>query len=451
MCRGLSDQFDRAHRILPQNRRHVHDVCDVCNGLPGRSPNGRGESMRDEYDVIVVGAGPGGSIAARTAAEECDVLLIEKRQEIGSPVRCAEGIPKQSLLPYIQPDKKWIATEINGIRVIAPDGTMLTISAEALGIEGEFGYVLERKIFDRELAKDAARAGAHVMVRTRATGLIVENGTVQGVKLNRLGEDFEVRSKVVIGADGVESQVGRWGGINTTLKLEDIGSCVQYLMTDVDVTEDFCYVYPGSCAPGGYAWAFPKGDKKANIGVGVQANKLGGKRPLDYLDEFVSKNFPGGQPLELVMGAVPASEEGKAPTRNGLMLVGDAAHHAVLGGGMMTALEGGKIAGDVARKAVLQDDASLNVLKEYETRWRNSPFGKNAKHFKKIKEFIVDLSDDEFSKLIRAIKGVNPQTTSVVEIGRRLLAANPKTLFIMRHLSSLREALPGTGNPQQHS
>jgi len=90
--------------------------------------------MRDEYDVIVVGAGPGGSIAARTAAEECDVLLLEKRQEIGSPVRCAEGIMKQNLLPYVQPDKKWIATEINGVRFIAPDGTVLTATAEALGI-----------------------------------------------------------------------------------------------------------------------------------------------------------------------------------------------------------------------------------------------------------------------------------------------------------------------------
>ena len=62
----------------------------MSNDLPGESLNGRGGNMRDEYDVIVVGAGPGGSIAARTAAEECDVLLLEKRQEIGSPVRCAE-------------------------------------------------------------------------------------------------------------------------------------------------------------------------------------------------------------------------------------------------------------------------------------------------------------------------------------------------------------------------
>jgi digeranylgeranylglycerophospholipid reductase len=408
--------------------------------------------MKDEYDIIVVGAGPGGSIAARTAAEECDVLLIEKRQEIGSPVRCAEGVERQALSMYIRPDRKWIATEINGVRFVAPDGTTLTVSAEALGIEGALGYVLERKIFDRELAKCAARAGAHVMVRTRATGLIIEDGTVKGVKLNRLGEDFEVRSKIVIGADGVESQVGRWGGINTTLKLKDVGSCAQYLMADVDVIEDFLDVYPGSCAPGGYAWMFPKGDKKANIGLGVPASKLGEKMPIAYLDEFLSKNFPDGQPLELVMGAVPVSNDLKSPIRNGLMLVGDAAHHAVLGGGMMTALEGGKVAGDVARKAVRQDDSSLNVLREYETWWHNSLFGRNAKHFNKIKEFALDLSDDEFSKLLRAMKGINLQTTSVMEIGRRLLTANPKILLVMSHLSSIRGALLSEiGSLEQHS
>ena len=134
--RGLSDQLDRAHRILPQNRRHVHIVCDVHNGLSGRSFNSRGRTMRDEYDVIVVGAGPGGSIAARTAAEECDVLLIEKRQEIGAPVRCAEWVPKDQLLKaskYIQPNKKWIASEINGIRINAPDGTTFEISRRGAG------------------------------------------------------------------------------------------------------------------------------------------------------------------------------------------------------------------------------------------------------------------------------------------------------------------------------
>jgi len=314
---------------------------------------------------------------------------------------------------------------------------MFELSGELAG--GEVGYVLERKIFDRELAKNAARAGAHVMVRTRATGLIIEEGVVKGVKLNRLGEDFEIRSKVVIGADGVESQVGQWGGINTALKLKDIGSCVQYYMENVQMIEDFCDVYLGSVAPGGYAWIFPKGQRAANVGLGVPASKLSAKRPIDYLNEFVSKKFPDGQPVELVMGGVPGSDKLKTIIANGLMLVGDAAHHTFFGGGIMTAIEGGKIAGEVASKSVCQDDSSLNVLKEYEMRWNNSLFGKNLKHIYKIKEFYANMSDEEFNKLIGSFQGIKPSKKISAGIIRRILAANPKLLLIMHHLSSLKE------------
>ncbi|MFZ0011945.1 MAG: NAD(P)/FAD-dependent oxidoreductase [Halobacteriota archaeon] len=262
--------------------------------------------MRDEYDVIVVGAGPGGSTAARAAAEECDVLLIEKRQEIGDPVRCGEGLDIRQLSEYISPEKKWISSEINGARINAPDGTTVDITAEMLRTEEPFTYIVERKIFDRDLARDAARAGAHVMVRTRATGLIVEDGAVKGVKMNRLGDDFEVRSKVVIGADGVESQVGRWGGINTTLKLKDIGSCAQYHMENVDILAKTLDFYCRKrYSPGGYTWIFPKGERAANVGLGVLGSKLNAKRPIDYLNEFVADKFPDGQPVELMVGGHP--------------------------------------------------------------------------------------------------------------------------------------------------
>jgi len=398
--------------------------------------------MRDEYDVIVVGAGPGGSIAARTAAEGCDVLLIEKRQEIGAPVRCAEGAPRDQLLKvsrYIEPDKKWIASEINGIRLNAPDGTMFEITQEMVeqltGTEGPFGYTLDRKIFDRQLAKDAARAGAHVMVRTRATGLIIEDSHVKGVKLNRLGEDFEVRSKVVIGADGVESQVGRWGGINTTLKLKDIGSCTQYYLENIDVAENVFDFYIGSEIPGGYAWIFPKGRRAANVGLGVLGSKLSAKRPIDYLNEFVAKKCPGGQPVELVMGGTPLSDALKTFVSNGLMLVGDAARHTepITGSGIPSAIRDGTIAGEVAQKAVHQNDSSVRVLRDYETRWRNS-FGRIHWGMYKMKEFIMKLSDDELNRISRVFQGIMPEEASIRGVTMRLLKKDPKLLLTIRHL-----------------
>ncbi len=397
--------------------------------------------MRDEYDVIVVGAGPGGSVAARIAAEDCDVLLIEKRQEIGAPVRCAEGVLKSAFIKLAQPDRKWISSYIRGYRIFAPDGTTLEVSAEAMGIEGELAYILERKIFDRELAKEAARAGADVLVRTRATGLIVEDGVVNGVKIKRLGESLEVRSKVVIGADGVESQVGRWAGINTALKLKDVGSGAQYLMANIDVAEDSCDIYLGSRAAGGYAWVFPKGEKLANVGLGMQASMLNGSRPIDYLDKFISKQFPEGQQLGLIMGSGPGSDELKTVICNGLMLVGDAAHHCdpLSGAGITNAMEGGKIAGNVARKAVRQRDSSVRVLKEYEDTRRRSLFGKLQKHNYRIKELVATLSDNELNKLIRSLKGVRPQEMSFASVALRLVAANPKVLLVMRNLARLQE------------
>ncbi|MGZ4944380.1 MAG: NAD(P)/FAD-dependent oxidoreductase, partial [Halobacteriota archaeon] len=156
--------------------------------------------MREEYDVVVVGAGPAGSTAAQIAAKESDVLLIEKRQEIGAPVRCAEGVPlvkipgvfHESFAHYVTPDERWIASEVRAYRFIAPDGTNFTMSAEMFGREEPWGLILERKLFDRQLAKDAARAGADVITHTRATGLIMEGGVLRGIRCTHHGDELEV-------------------------------------------------------------------------------------------------------------------------------------------------------------------------------------------------------------------------------------------------------------------
>src|SRR3970040_1268217 len=112
----------------------------------------------EPYDVVVVGAGPAGSLTARyAAAGGARTLMIEKRQEIGSPVRCGEGIARHFLDECaIAFDKKWVAQEVSGAKVIAPNGTAFKIDERYAG--NEVGLVLERDAFEKELAKDAPKA-----------------------------------------------------------------------------------------------------------------------------------------------------------------------------------------------------------------------------------------------------------------------------------------------------
>src|SRR5512139_1692405 len=260
-------------------------------------------SLRENYDVVVVGAGPAGSIAARTIAQAgYAVLLVEKRQEIGAPVRCAEGVSRAGLEKFVSIDPKWICAQIHGYRFHAPDGASFTVEPD------DVGYILERKIFDRDLANMAAHAGAHVLAKTAARNVLChENGAIAGVQLSAAPKgDVSVQSKIVIGADGVESQVGRWAGLDTVPRLRDMCSAVQYLMAGLDIDEDVCDFYFGTqIAPGGYLWIFPKGQGMANVGIGIAGNRADKITAQAYLDRFIEANFPAGSILGVVAGGVP--------------------------------------------------------------------------------------------------------------------------------------------------
>lgn len=385
------------------------------------------------YDVVVVGAGPAGSMAAKTAAEnDLNVLMVEKRQEIGVPVRCAEGVSKTELAEFVEIDKKWIAAEVIGAKIFSPDGTEIILAEEHAG--NEVGYILERKIFDRHLARLAAKAGADVIVKTSAIGLERKDGIVK-VKLRKMGEEWEVETKIVIGADGVESRIGKLAGIDTTLKLSDIESCIQYLMSNIDFDPDYTYFWMGNeIAPGGYIWLFPKGERLANVGIGVMPSKAK-KDAKEYLDDFVNKRFENGKIVEIVAGGVPVKGEIETAVANNVMLAGDAAHHAdpITGGGIINALKAGKYAGIVAVEAVEKENYSAEFLKKYDELWKND-FGKTLKRNKVLQEKILGMDDKTLNKLIRSIAGKNLGEMSVRNIVINLIKANPKLLWDIKDL-----------------
>jgi len=385
--------------------------------------------MKEErHDVVVVGAGPAGSITAKTAAERgLDVLLIERNQEIGVPVKCAEGVSKE-IENFVAPDKRWICAEVKGANLYGPDGTKVVMSGEKMD---EVGYVLERRIFDKFLASEAARAGAEVKVRTEAYGIIEDGGYAKGVYVRRMGEDTRILANVVVGADGVESKVGRWAGIDTRLQPSNISVCAEFLMCDIELNRDYSEFFLGSeVAPKGYAWVFPKGGDCANVGLGIGGDVSGEKhRAIDYLKAFVRNKFPKGKTVAEMYGAVPLSGPIYESVADGLILVGDAARQVnpLTGGGILYAMRAGEIAGDVIAKASQENNFSMRRLMEYENRWR-SELGKRLETGLKAKEFLFRLSDEDLNTLAHSLAGIKITELSTGALLLELIKRNPKML-----------------------
>jgi digeranylgeranylglycerophospholipid reductase len=374
-------------------------------------------------------------MAAKTAAQAgLKVVMLEKRQEIGDPVRCAEGVSKRTLCRIVKPEPEWISAEVKGARIYAPDGKSIVMSEDKSG--GEVGYVLERKIFDRGLAMQAAQAGAKVLVKTRATGLLRKDGNVCGVSALSIGEPLQIFAPLIIGADGVESKVGRWAGIDTTLKLQDIESCAQFLVHDASIDGEYTEFFLGnSIAPSGYAWSFPKGEKLANIGLGMQGSRSKPGEAVRLLKELMKTRFPNGKVVEMVVGGDPCSGPIDSAIADGVMLVGDAAHQTdpLTGGGILNAMQAGIIAGEVAAKAISAGDVRRAALKEYEDRWRED-IGKTIARSFQLKEFFVKLTDKDLNQLIGSLAKEDITKMDLPGMLRVLFRLNPKLLWGLRSL-----------------
>jgi len=374
-------------------------------------------------------------MAAKTAAlAGLKVVMLEKRQEIGDPVRCAEGVSKRALCRMMKPEPEWISSEVKGARIYAPDGTSIVMSEDKSG--GEVGYVLERKIFDRGLAMQAAQAGAQVMVKARATGLLKKDGAISGVSALHIGEPLKIGAPLVIGADGVESKVGRWAGIDTTLKLQDIESCAQFLVHDASIDDEYTEFFLGnSIAPSGYAWSFPKGENLANIGLGIQGSRSKPGEAIRLLRQLMKSRFPSGKVVEMVVGGDPCSGPVDCAIADGVMLVGDAAHQTdpLTGGGILNAMQAGIIAGEVAAKAITAGNVSRAGLKEYEDRWRED-IGKTLVKSLQLKEFFVKLTDNDLNQLIGSLAKEDITKMDLPGMLRVLFRLNPKLLWGLKSL-----------------
>jgi digeranylgeranylglycerophospholipid reductase len=384
--------------------------------------------MKPEYDVVVIGAGPAGSIAARTIAQAgLTTLLVEKRQEIGSPVRCAEAIGRETIEQFlqIQIEPHWVAAEIDAFSLSNPRGDCFVVPPE------EHTLVLERKIFDRDLARLAAEAGADVRVKTRVTGLLRSEHGIEGVKLMAQGKPGEVRAKIVIGADGTESQTPRWAGLKSIPQLKDYYSAAQYLLTGVQIDQRICQYHLGwSLAPGGYGWVFPKGNGQANVGLVIAVDPKETRTAIEYLNEFVAARFPQSSILAQVVGGIPITGVISPMVTDGYMAVGDAAHQSdpLTAGGIGPGMVGGFFAGQVAVAAIQADDVSAKFLQKYEKMW-DDRWGKSYRALHRFRHALLKVPEEKVSKMIYDAAQLEGRQMSIKDILLIVMKSHPQLLL----------------------
>lgn len=380
-----------------------------------------------KYDVVVVGGRVGGSISSLFASKNgADVLMIEKQQEIGVPVQCAGATyPETFEILEMKPSKRSICTTICGADIYAPDLTSIRMNMGKTK-----GFVLDRKVFDKDLSIQSAKAGTDIMLKTTVKDLIIKEGKVKGVIAKHLGKTIEIESDIVIAADGVESSISRMAGLNTINNPEDIGSCAQYEMVGVDMDSDYMQFYFGKeFAPGAYAWIFPKEENTANVGLGIRGSK---ETAYNYLKKFTSKM--DATPVELNIGGVPLSGPVEKTFTDGFMVVGDAAGQVdpMTGEGIHLAAICGKIAGEVAAEAIKKEDTSAKFLKKYEKLWKKE-IGNNIKNALKYRKVFDKMDDKDLNTFVKFLKDKNItdinliSTTTILEF----IKEHPKFLKFM--------------------
>lgn len=332
--------------------------------------------MQKSVDLVIAGAGPGGLYAAHQALQRgLTVHVFDKKSVIGIPVKCGEYFPVRKEMEYLLPSAgeymhvfdvphDAVDNVCKSIRVISPKGREYEFDFEA--------YVLDRTALEQQMAKKVEQLGGVIQLST-PVDLFMRNGELL---VGRNPAD-SVRAKVVIAADGFPSKVTKSAGIlkDEYMTANNIAINYEYLTSELGVDQTVTEMYFGTeFAPGGYGWIIPKGDRTANVGIGIRTSYSQRNDGKGYLKYFLADcpltktKLEGGRPGAMIADVLPVDGPFNCTYSSNVLAVGDAAGMVMPtnGGGISTAMISGEIAGQTAADH-LQKGISLS---EYEKHWK---------------------------------------------------------------------------------
>jgi len=366
--------------------------------------------MAKYFDVIIVGAGPAGSLAAlKLARAGFNVCLLERGKYPGAKNMFGGLLHNTPVLNEILPDFTERAPLERHVykKVLA---FMTPASAVSLSFENENfdkppynGYTVYRPAFDRWLAGEAVKAGALLLCDCTAEDIIRENGRVVGVTVK--GREGELRGKVTIAADGVLSLMAKKAGLRQDFKASDMGVGIKLLLglDEATINERFHLVRDqgvdisflgatGDMRGGAFLYT---NLESISIGMVVHLDslKVAGKAPYDALNEFlqhpqIRKLIKGSVPLEYSAHLIPEGGFAAMPQvyTDGMTVAGDAAGLCYTNGinleGINLAMTSGMLAAETAIKALMVGDFSAKTLSLYKKKLDDSFIIKDMKTFK---------------------------------------------------------------------
>lgn len=375
-----------------------------------------------DYDAVIIGGGPAGSRTAGIIAKSgFSTLIIEEHREIGRPVQCS-GLVSKEVLEISGTSMKSVIMAVKKARILTPN-TPLTIESD-----DERVFVIDRSIFDKEIARNSIKNGSELLLGTKVKRLSRENRRIR-VEAVSEGKKIEIYTKMLIGADGFYSVTARSFGLS---RPAEILSGFQAHITE-SAEEVRVFPEPESTF---FSWQIP-------LKEGSLIGTAGTGRAYEVLKKRF-KNFEKSS-IAFYAGGIPIGYSKKTVTNN-VMIVGDAASQVkpLSGGGLYPGLKSAEISGNVAVKALKNGDFSKKTLMEYQQRWQ-STVGKEIKNGLYMRKIYKKLGNEDIEKILSALN--NEKSLSIIRnigdidhpssLARSLIKASPKLLVFARYLSGL--------------
>lgn len=346
-------------------------------------------TRRGLYDLVVIGGGPVGSqVATKVAKIGYKTLIIEEHSDIGYPVQCA-GIVSHRLTDLVDINIP-IKNRMNGAIFYPPNENPIILEDTK-----ERAYVIDRAKFDNNLLDHAISEGSELMAFTRCTSITQKNDYMV-IDLKTKNGPQKIRSKIVIGADGVNSIVRKM--IIPKSNIEYLyGMQIEVPRNDLKNTStDLVEIHVGRLvAPGFFAWSIPT-DNGARIGLCTSH----GKMPQYYLNKLLEKKgIMRKDHWPISAGTIPLGLLDRS-VKDGIMLVGDAACHVkpLSAGGLYLGLSCAGYCAETAIKALESERYDSKYLSKYHQKWMKK-FGKELKRGLLLRKVFLNLGDDQINKI----------------------------------------------------